>query len=482
MLQVSCAWPAHLTLDGTLAAPHECCCHDPTAPTLPCKLFCSPPSPSLPPATPPEDVPEALPPPPSQPPNRVGDYSRMVVTDEAVLDVGGLVYVGMQSTPWGEPRHIALLPAVRLLATPPDGPRALAYGNCSTGCGRPSGSDGCRTCLPGSYGTGEGVCRLCVAGKYGNASISRASSANEACIKCDEGKYVAAYGAAACAACPIGHVCTDAYVLAADLTLQPVPPTGAIPLPTACPRGTYNPSEGAAEPAACLLCATGRYRNSSGGTKASSCDPCLPGYFASTAGAFLCDACGPSTYQPAAASARCEQCPAGYFSSTEAATACESCREGTFGEANGAGSRCVDCPRGTYNPMNTSTECLPCPVNTLGTTLGATSLEGCDQCPEGSFNLAEASTECDACPTKPVFNETTFENEPPPNGCVFESAAPQSRRVGWLPLLAALGASVLCTASGSAQHVHAHDMNMNMNMNMRSGVPVIVLINTLLSF
>merc|ERR1740124_1432459 len=153
--RVSCAWPAHLTLDGTLAAPHECCCHDPTAPTLPCKLFCSPPSPSLPPATPPEDVPEALPPPPSQPPNRVGDYSRMVVTDEAVLDVGGLVYVGMQSTPWGDPRHIALLPAVRLLAPPPDGPRALAYGNCSTGCGRPSGSDGCRTCLPGSYGTGE---------------------------------------------------------------------------------------------------------------------------------------------------------------------------------------------------------------------------------------------------------------------------------------------------------------------------------------
>ena len=109
---------------------------------------------------------------------------------------------------------------MRLLASPPGGPRALAYGNCSTGCGRPSGSDGCRVCLPGSYGTGEGVCRLCVAGKYGNASISRASSATEACIKCDQGKFVAAYGAAVCAACPIGHVCTDAYVLAADLTLQ----------------------------------------------------------------------------------------------------------------------------------------------------------------------------------------------------------------------------------------------------------------------
>ena len=259
---------------------------------------------------------------------------------------------------------------MRLLASPAGGPRALAYGNCSTGCGRPSGSDGCRICLPGSYGTGEGVCRLCVAGKYGNASISRASSATEACIKCDQGKFVAAYGAAVCAACPIGHVCTDAHVLAADLTLQPVPPTGAIPLPTPCPRGTYNPSEGAASPAACLLCAEGRYRNESGGTVASSCLPCLPGYFASTAGAFLCDACAPSTYQPAAASARCEQCPAGYFSSSEAATACEGCREGTFGQADAAGSRCVDCPMGTYNPINTSTECLPCPVNTLGATLG----------------------------------------------------------------------------------------------------------------
>jgi hypothetical protein len=114
---VSCAWPADLTVDGTLAAPHECCCHDPTAPTSPCKLFCSPPSPSLPPSAPPNDEPEALPPPPSQPPSRVGDYSRMVITDEAVLDVGGLVYLGTQSTPWGEPRHITLQPAVRPLAS-----------------------------------------------------------------------------------------------------------------------------------------------------------------------------------------------------------------------------------------------------------------------------------------------------------------------------------------------------------------------------
>ena len=56
-------------------------------------------------------------PPPSQPPSRVGDYSRMVITDEAVLDVGGLVYLGTQSTPWGEPRHITLQPAVRPLAS-----------------------------------------------------------------------------------------------------------------------------------------------------------------------------------------------------------------------------------------------------------------------------------------------------------------------------------------------------------------------------
>ena len=442
--RVSCAWPARHTLDGAPAAPHECCCHDPSAPTLPCKLLCSPPAPSLPPSTPQGGGPGAAFPPSLAAPLTL-DYTRMVWTDELVLDVGGLVYGGMQSTPWGEPKHITLMPAVRLLATQPGEPRTLGYGNCSTGCGRPAGSDGCRICLPGSYGTGEGVCRLCVAGKYGNASISRASSATEACIKCDEGKFVASYGAAACAACPIGHVCTDAYVLAADLTLQPVPSTGSIPLPTACPRGTYNPSEGAAEPAACLLCAAGRYRNSSGGTNASSCKACLPGYFASAPGASVCDACGPSTYQPAAASASCEQCPAGFFSLVDAATACEECRAGTFGEADRAGSRCVECPMGTYSNATAATECLLCPVNTLGATLGAASLEGCEQCSEGFFNLVEGSSECDACPTKPVFNETTFENEPPPNGCVFESAAPKSRRVGWLPVLAALGASILCT-------------------------------------
>ena len=99
------------------AAPHQCCCHDPSAPTSPCTLFCSPPSPSLPPAMPPDERPDELPPPPSQPPSRVGDYSRMVIADELVLDVGGLVYAGLQSTPWGEPRHITMQPKVRLLAS-----------------------------------------------------------------------------------------------------------------------------------------------------------------------------------------------------------------------------------------------------------------------------------------------------------------------------------------------------------------------------
>ena len=69
---------------------------------------------------PPDERPDELPPPPSQPPSRVGDYSQMVIADELVLDVGGLVYAGLQSTPWGEPRHITMQPKVRLLASVPN--------------------------------------------------------------------------------------------------------------------------------------------------------------------------------------------------------------------------------------------------------------------------------------------------------------------------------------------------------------------------
>ena len=452
--RVSCAWGAHLTTDGFPAAPHECCCHEPSVYHSPCKLVCAPPAPSPPPPEPPgyppiEGGPETMSPPPVAAAPPQGDFSKMVLTDETVLEVGGLLVEGMQATLWGDPTHMALLPAVRLLPANPGGPRDLSFGNCSAGCGRPSGSDGCRRCLPGSYGSGEGVCRLCPAGKRGNASEAGAALESVACQKCEGGTFASAFGSSACQVCPIGHICTDAFELAADLTLQPIPPVGAIPLPTACPRGTYNPAEGAATPAACLLCATGRYRNASGGVHPlDSCDACVPGFFAGTAGAHYCDPCAPSTFQPSAAAGSCQQCAAGYFQDAYNATACEGCAEGTYGVADGAGSRCVDCPEGTYGAVTAATGCTPCPVNTLGAVAGAASEEaGCAPCPDFTFNMAVGSTSCDPCPTEIAINQTTGEEIPPPEGCeLTDSPAPPSPRAGWLPVLVALAAGVLCAA------------------------------------
>ena len=76
---------------------------------------------------------------------------------------------------------------------------------------------------------------------------------------------------------------------------------------------------------------------------------------------------------------------------------------------------------------------------------GARERRGCPRC-STRRTLPLALIRCGACPTEPVFNETTYENDPPPDGCTFDSAAPRSLRVrGWLPALAALGVSLLCT-------------------------------------
>ena len=254
----------------------------------------------------------------------------------------------MQSIPWGDPTQIALQPAVLLLPASVGAPRELAYGNCRPGCGRPAGSDSCRECLAGSYGTGDGVCRLCGPGLFGNAS-SGATDESVACTECPAGRYMPAWGAASCTLCPVGHICADGIELAPDLTLRSVAETGAIPLPTACPRGTYNPSTGKSEPAACLACATGRYRAGSAGLAASDCAACDAGYFAASAGAHQCAACAPSTYQPEAGMPSCDFCPLGFFSSVAAATACEQCPTGRYGVLDAAGApRCEDCELGTY--------------------------------------------------------------------------------------------------------------------------------------
>ena len=468
--RVSCTWKPELTIDGEAAAPHECCCHDPTDVFSPCRLNCLPSPPPSPPRLPPGDynISEI---PPSPPPMERGDLYRTTLTNETVLDVGGRIVAGAAGTsslPWGDPTQIALLPAVRLLPASVGGPRNLAYGNCTPGCGRPAGGDGCRACLAGSYGLGDGICRLCRPGTFGNASESAGGFTNaaEACEKCDDGTYAPSFGASVCRDCPVGHLCNDDSVLSSLLTLEPVAAAGAIPMPTACPRGTYNPYERQSEPDSCLACAAGRFRPGAAGTALSSCDLCDAGYFSGTPGAHVCDACAPSTFVAARGSASCAYCERGFYSDASAATQCEACPRGRYGMLSddpavgplGVGApSCVDCIPGTYSDATGSTVCALCPPGTIGELQAAMNFSaGCTPCPDGFYNLLEGQLACLPCPTVPEIDEnisslTYMEELPPPNGCVFELSGaplPLSRRCGSVgPLLAALAAGGLLVQS-----------------------------------
>ena len=476
--RVSCTWKPELTIDGEAAAPHECCCHDPTDAFSPCRLNCLPSPPPSPPRLPPGEY-NASAVPPSPPPTLRGDLSWTTRTDEVMLDVGGRIVAGAAGTsslPWGDPTQLALLPAVRLLPVAVGAPRSLAYGNCTPGCGRPAGGDGCRACLAGSYGLGDGICRLCRPGTFGNASESAFggfTTAADACEACGGGTYAPSFGASVCRDCPAGHLCNDGYELTSLLTLEPVvPAAGAIPLPTACPRGTYNPSTRRSDPSACLACTAGRFRPGSAGVALlSSCDLCEAGHFSGAPGAHVCDACAPSTFAAARGSAGCAYCARGQYTDASAATQCEDCPRGRYGVVSddpavgplGVGApSCVDCDAGTYSDGAGSTVCALCPAGTIGELQAATNLSaGCTPCPDGSYNLFEAQLACLACPVVPTVDEnvsspTYMEELPPPNGCVFElSAAPLSRRCGSLgPLLAALAAGGMLAHARTRAALH----------------------------
>ena len=442
--RISCAWPEELALPGALKiqgeapAPYECCCHagrdshggvDPLGCALDCAAAAPPPppppplEPGAPRAPPPPPAPRAPPPPPTRP-------SVMVVDDEVIVDVGGYIDQGRLIKSWGDPQNVALLPPVSLPALVLGGPRRRSYGDCDAGCGRPTASSKCAVCPVGTYGKGGGICAQCSPGTFGNATVGGAVTPAEACSACPPGRYAPAYGASACVPCVIGTFCEDGWVLHSDGALEAAPPSGGIPLPIPCPRGTYNPSPGGPSPESCLKCPAGTARHAVGGTTIDGCDACEPGTFAGAPGAANCTACAPSTYQPSPGAAACAPCPPGMFSNVSGALQCVQCPIGSFSAA-GAGDdpMCDACPAGRYSDSTGATECKACPVGTVGIGRRATSVEeGCVPCANGTFSLVEAATACMACPTE-VELDDEGEEIPPPDGCppVDSAAAPLPR-------------------------------------------------------
>ena len=438
--RVSCAWTADTTTDGQPPAPFQCCCVDAASVHnhLGCTLLCPPPAlpppawPPQPPAPPPGvlDVNATAPPPPLA----VRNYGRMRVENETLIYVGGYVTTGTKATSWGDPTTLALVSAARVLGgdggggggsasggggstsgassagvadaddDADDAAGMVVYGKCAPGCGRPTGRDACEPCLAGSYGDGSGVCRLCAPGTYGGNS-SRASEVSVACTPCAPGSYNSHHGEMHCEVCPRGSFCDRGFAITVHglLTLATEPPPGIL-TPTACPVGTYNPSEGATAPAACLACPEGTHQPLTGATSVSACLVCPPGT-ASPYQASYCKPCEPSTAQPAAGAPTCDECGPGTYSDSFGATNCSLCPHGSFEPHEGSVTpACRACAPGTYSTSPGATACTACPNQTASRAARATSAATCAPCAEGTFALQAGATACEACPNTTSSN------------------------------------------------------------------------------
>eukprot|EP00966_Prymnesium_polylepis_P077425 1793759-Prymnesium_polylepis.1 len=365
----------------------------------------------------------------------------------------------MQLRSWGEPTHIRVLPAVRLPPSSPGTPRELRYGNCPPGCGRPSGSDACALCQHGSYGTGNGVCTLCGVGRYGNRSTVPAGLAAQAsaCRSCPPGQYSPVHGATACRLCPRGAFCADGWTLTAQGELVAAPISGRISLPTLCPRGRFNPDQGAPGPHACRLCAPGRYRVEPNATRAAQCLSCVPGSFAAANGSHGCALCPASTASDVVAAPSCSICAPGRFSAADGALACSACPLGAHGPAAGGVSpTCTLCGAGTFGDTLGLSRCVDCPNGTISAALGAHAPDTCEACLEGTYtppNISGAS-ECRACPNRSemvirMYRGREWLREPPADTCVYAASGAGRRgqgaasAAGWVAVLVATALAVV---------------------------------------
>jgi hypothetical protein len=160
---------------------------------------------------------------------------------------------------------------------PPGAKEQVVAGAGNYTLGLPGARAAVAVCPPGYFCPGNGRAFACPLGYYGAASGLTNSSCSGRCndgVLCPEGAT-----AASGQACPVGHYCSAGV---------------AVP----CPRGTFNPTAGAAHVDKCVPCPAGTYNSVSGAWSAANCTACDE-FEGSNAGASACwpgimGACPPS--------------------------------------------------------------------------------------------------------------------------------------------------------------------------------------------
>ncbi|CBZ54547.1 hypothetical protein NCLIV_049760 [Neospora caninum Liverpool] len=243
----------------------------------------------------------------------------------------------------------------------------------------------CKLCAEGKLCSGLGSTReeVCPKGSYCPAATTKAVHCPQgtygvraglsdtwSCTPCGSGKYCPDTGLQDDGAnCAAGFHCSGGSRSIAPLTSEQGGSicrkgyfcTAGTKQPTECPRGTYNPNEGASTEADCLDCPAGSKYGLALSSNYSLCESRYKAYGNAIAG----------TFQDADASATCLVCPAGY--------ACAP------GSSQGPVPQHL-CAAGHYCPAGTTSKTMyPCPPGFYNPNTGARSLEDCRPCPPGRY-------------------------------------------------------------------------------------------------
>jgi hypothetical protein len=168
----------------------------------------------------------------------------------------------------------------------------------------------------------------CSAGEY---------TANQACIKCETGRYAPTAQRGACIGCYAG-----------DFVNYKTGGTVCMP----CPAGTYSLDFSFAVGGNCTHCAVGKWAPS----RSSSCQDCAAGRFTNTTRSSSCTDCPAGRKQPALGARGCVDCTPGRYRASTGEKSCLNCQSGRY--ASDEGSLGCDFCLGGTDSFEGSRNCL----------------------------------------------------------------------------------------------------------------------------
>jgi len=250
-------------------------------------------------------------------------------------------------------------------------------------------------------------------------------------------------GASQCSACPVGTFYPSEGAASAEQCIR-------------CPPGTFGPLVNATSPLDCARCPAGSWSDATGASSNATCVACPARHIAASAGMSACVSCGPGEF--AASSTRCGACAAGHVVSADGSrcndtceagqapsadqlscvacaagntsrrgmAACEACAPGTFTSSSGLGE-CAACPRDTFASSSGMSSCAACPWSRETRRVGSVSLSEC-VCAVGMLlaDPSNATSECAACPEGGMCDGVSVVPSVLPG---FFAADPMSRRI-----------------------------------------------------